>query len=284
MNHDYVKLVVRRLYDAQKLRIQSDLRLQRLIREEIVLKEEAEKTFGQARKLEEDTEKEYERIVWREIRNERIVKEWLIRVRGIGPRLAGLLVALIGDIGKFSNVSKLWAYAGLHVVNGRAAKRSKGERANWSDELKTTAWKIGKSFVKAGGPYAELYRTYKQYLIVREVRNGNVIWGADDKGKYAPIHAPIEVMARAEEMKAPEKPEWTLGRIDNMATRRTVKIFLSHLWDVWRTMEGLPTDGPFVQERLGHESRLDPWDFVEPEKEKRPRKNAVGTEQEREVA
>lgn len=263
MNQEYVKLVVRRLYDAQKLRIQSDLRLQRLIREEIVLKEDAERIFEKARKLEEDTEKEYATIVWREIKDCPVVVEWLGKVRGIGPRLAGLLVALIGDIQRFPTTSKLWAYAGLHVIDGRAAKREKGKKANWSDELKTTCWKIGKSFVKCGGPYRELYDTYKQYLIVREVKNGNIIWSTDDKGKKKIAHAKKELMADPD-LKCPEKPEWTMGRIDNMATRRTVKIFLSHLWQVWYEIDGLPCPtGPFVGDRLGHESMIDPWRMIE---------------------
>lgn len=268
MNRDYVKLIVRRLYDAQKIRIQSDQRIQRLVREGVVPKEQAEEVFTKAKELEESCEREYERIVWREIRDEPIVTEWLIRVRGIGKRLAGLLVAIIGDVERFPTTSKLWAYAGLHVKDGRAVKREKGEKANWSAELKTTCWKIGKSFVKAGGPYRELYDTYKQYLVARELRNGNVIWGINGDGTMYVGHAPPEVLASSEPLIPPKNPEWTLGRIDAMATRRTVKIFLSHLWQVWWEINGktAPTK-PFVEERLGHTSIIDPWSMVEPDED-----------------
>lgn len=312
---EYIKIIVRRMYDAQKLRIQSDLRMQRLVRDGIVVKEDIENTFAKALELECETEQEYERIVWREIKNIPIVVQWLSRVRGIGPRLSGLLVAIIGDIGRFSNTGKLWAYAGLHVkrhcrdcgsteldegklregpraggpglivspicrdcgsenIPGRAATREKGKKANWSAELKMTCWKIAQSFVKCGGPYRDLYDTYKAYLIAREVRNGNVIWKTDKKAwagmvcgandavpsKLVAAHAP----KGADTTPPTKQPEWTLGRINNMALRRTAKLFLSHLWAVWRELEGLEVTQPFVQARLGHESMIDPWDMIDP--------------------
>lgn len=256
---DYIKLVVRRMYDAQKLRIQSDLRMQRLVREGLVLKEDSEQTFKKAFELESLIEKEYERIVWREIKAMPIIEKWLIRVRGIGPRLAGLLVANIMPVERFPNVAKLWAYCGLHVVNGAAPKPKKGVKTNWNRELKTTTWKISESFLKAGGPYRDLYDTYKKYLITRELKNGHIIWKSDGTKKevaFAPKGKQID------DLEIPKDPEWTLGHIHNMALRRTVKLFLSHLWAVWRELEGLEVTKPFAIERLGHEGMLDPWDFI----------------------
>lgn len=260
---EYVKLVVRRMYDAQKLRIQSDLRMQRLVRDGIVLKEEAEKTFARAFELEANTEKEYERIIWREIKDLPIIKDWLSRVRGIGKRLSGLLVANILDISRFATAGKLWAYAGLHVKDGKAVKRAKGEKANWNAELKTTCWKIAQSFVKAGGPYRELYDNYKKYLVARELRNGSIIWKSDGSGKVEVAYAPKLVII--DDIEIPKRPEWTLGRINNMALRRTVKLFLSNLWEVWREMEGLEVRPPYAIEKLGHENVIDPWKMIEPE-------------------
>ena len=259
---EYVKIIVRRMYDAQKLRIQSDLRMQRLVRDGIVVKEDIERTFAKAQELECKTEQEYERLVWREIKNIPIVVQWLGRVRGIGPRLSGLLVAIIGDVGRFPNVAKLWAYAGLHVKDGRAVKREKGQKANWSAELKMTCWKIANSFVKCGGPYRDLYDTYKAYLLARELRNGNVIWKKNMKtDTWETAHVPKG--ADTTPPKKDEQPEWTLGRINNMALRRTVKLFLSHLWAIWRELEGLPVTEPFAKARLGHTSMIDPWDMID---------------------
>lgn len=263
----YIQLVVRRLYDAQKLRIQSDLRLQRLIREGIVLKENVERDFKDAIALEVKVENEYEKIVWREIKDLPIIRDWLGKVKGIGPRLGGLLVANIRDIGRFANVSKLWAYAGLHTIpDGKggfaAARLKKGEKANWNSELKTTCYKIGVSFVKCGGPYRELYDSYKAYLVGREIKNGNVIWEKPLSSKvWKPAIVPKGL--QTQELTPPAEPEWTLGRINQMAMRRTVKLLLSHLWDVWRGMEGLPQTGAYVHDRLAHESRIDPWTMIQ---------------------
>lgn len=362
--YEYAKLIVRRLYDAQKLRIQSDLRLQRLIREGIVLKEQAEATFEKAIEHDCKAEVEYERILWRVIRDWPIVDQWLTHVKGIGPRLSGLLVANIAPIERFPNVSKLWAYCGLHVVEylteispdgtivvlpnglpederkpdcvyeirGHAAKRRKGEKANWSGELKTTAWKIASSFLKAGGPYAELYQEYKTTILIRELRKGTIIWEGE-KGNYRIAYAPITVFSSEPEVewtvelegknliaplqrdstrgmviweekdrkqrlgyaskatladlpqqrrlrgrmydaqklliqsdlpKTPKGvPEWSMGRIHNMSCRWVGKLFLSHLWSVWREIEGLPVTEPYVISILGHADKIDPWSMAE---------------------
>lgn len=256
MNTDYVKLVVRRLYDAQKLRHQSDLRLQQLVRNGTVPEEVAEEVFGKALEHEQKAEREYEKIVWREIKDFPIIVQWLSKVRGIGTRLGGLLVANIAPIERFANVAKLWAYAGYHVIDGRAAKLQRGQKANWSAELKTTGWKIGGSFIRGGGPYRELYDRYKKRIIAREVANGYVIWKtcADSKQKTVAFGKTIDP--------PPSAPRWTLGRIDAMGRRYVVKMFLSHLWHVWRTIEGLSTRPPYAIEKLGHETYIDPWDMI----------------------
>jgi len=57
-------------------------------------------------------------------------------------------VALIGDVHRFATVSKLWHYAGFHVVNGKAAKRAKGSVVTWNPELRCTLWKWADSMIK----------------------------------------------------------------------------------------------------------------------------------------
>ena len=251
----------------------------------------------------EKAEKEMEKMVSKETKDLPIVKKWLRRVRGIGPRLSGLLVANIYDIERFASPGKLYAYCGLHVKDGRAVKRTKGEKANWNAELKTTCWKIGQSFVKAGGPYRALYDRYKSRIIEREETKGNVIYTMV-KSKWIPIshqsdetqrenasHDQLEtqicdashddhetqkrvashISAETHDEGASQKaPEWTLGRINNMAIRYIVKRLLSHLWEVWRELEGLPIRDPYPIEYLGHQQKDDPWKYVE--EVKRPAK------------
>lgn len=339
---EYLKLVVRRLYDAQKLRIQSDLRVQRLEREGIVIGERIENTFAKAQELEVQTEKEYEKIVARELKQYTIWSKWLKDVKGIGPRIAGLLIANIADPARFANVAKLWAYAGMHTqpvcgdcdhvlsrelietrsltasqgscetplaaashrksephqstasqpwseahrhtasqsvpeshpafacpkcgsknITNRAARRRAGHKANWSSELKTTLWKAAGSFVKTRGPYRTAYDTCKTNLIERQMRRNEIIWRRDPKtNKYAPAYLP-SCFHDGNTPKAPEKPEWTLGRIDAMAKRWTAKLFLSHLWAAWRELEGMPVTKPYAFETLKHKDYVSPWLMID---------------------
>lgn len=280
-----IKLCVRGLYDAQKLRIQLELRIQRLVRDEVMNEEEAKKFFHLPFGWFEKAEHEMQKMVAKETKDLPIVKKWLKKVKGIGPRLSGLLVANIGDIGRFDTVGKLWAYAGMHVIDGRAVKRAKGQKANWNAELKTTCWKIAQSFVKTGGPYRELYDRYKARIIEREQTKGNVIYQSVNN-KWQPIsqraldthpldasHPPDEAPGEGASQRpiedqsdgaSPTKaPEWTLGRINNMSLRYIAKRLLSHLWLVWREMEGLPVRDPYCVEYLGHTTIDDPWKFIE---------------------
>ena len=101
------------------------------------------------------------------------------------------------------------------------------------------------------------------------MKNGSVIWQKKDSSSdvWTAAHVPGVPGLEVDITPVKTKPEWTLGRIHMMGLRRMTKIFLSHLWHVWREMEGLSTQGPYVQEKLGHTSILDPWKFVEPKKE-----------------
>lgn len=93
-------------------------------------------------------------------------------------------------------VSQLWAYCGLHVVDGKAPKRRKGEQANWTTAAKTRSYLIAVACVKVNrGPYREVYD------ITRE--------------RYAA---------------AVEAGELTKGHAHNRAMRATSKAALRDLW------------------------------------------------------
>lgn len=48
------------------------------------------------------------------------------------------------------------------------------------------------------------------------------------------------------------------GHIHNMAQRKTVKIFLSHLWAVWRELDGLDVTKPWIIAQGGHSDYIAP--------------------------
>jgi hypothetical protein len=119
---------------------------------------------------------------------------WVKAQLGVGEKQAARLLAAIGDPywntlhNRPRTVSELWAYCGLHVIRvdqwtsntqvdcvgaeqtgnpdhrspdnhmtgvGVAARRRKGEKANWSTAAKMRAWNIAGSMLKAGN--RELY-------------------------------------------------------------------------------------------------------------------------------
>ena len=87
---------------------------------------------------------------------------------------------------------------------------------------------IGKSFIKSNSPYRKLY----------------------DNAKL-----------RAEQT----HPDWTPGHRATHAERIMVKMFMSHLWQVWREMEGLPTREPYAIASLGHTTLITPQEYGWPD-------------------
>ena len=271
-SQDSIKLAVRGLYDTQKLRIQLELRIERLVRDGIMTKDEAKEYFALPFRHFEQAELAMEGMVWKEIKHVPIVKDWLAKVKGIGPRISGLIVANIVDIGRFDTVSKLWAYTGLHVIDGKSVKRAKAKpgeeavKANWNHELKTTMWKAAGCLIKVKGPYRELYDRYKAQITERTINEGKIIWACkeDSPSKYSIAHVPDDIVV--EDIQVPTTPpEWSLGRINNMALRYIAKRLLAHIWLVWREMDNLPTREPYCTEYLGHspDSLDNPWKFIE---------------------
>ena len=197
---------------------------------------------------------------------------WLEGVKGIGPLLAGKLLARL-DVAKADTPSSFWAYCGLATVPGneyrcstcgytvsfptsfrvsgthvglggrkpcpgtllrtrgpeegvRVAqpKPQKGERAAYDMYAKKVCYLIGVSFLKAGGPYERFYRRERAKL---------------DRTRAG----------------------WAEGRRHLTALRKTEKLFLSHLWLVWREAADLPTTEPYAQAEQGHGGWIDPWEM-----------------------
>lgn len=200
--------------------------------------------------------------------------DWLSKVRGIGPTLGAKMLARF-DATKAEHASSFWAYAGLATVPGekwrcptcglarswpagfnvtgkhqalgttktcpdalvkiagpddgvRAAqpKPARGQKATYDQYAKKVMYLVGGAFLKAGGPYEEHYRKHRARLEV-------------------------------------ERPGWADGRKHLTALRIVEKLFLSHLWQIWREALGLPVGEPYAASELGHEGMIDPWSMVE---------------------
>jgi transposase len=146
---------------------------------------------------------------------------YVTEIRGIGPLLAAKLIAMI-DIERASTPSALWKYAGYAVdQNGERDRLHKGEKSPYNTRLKTTCYLIGTSMLRCNSPYRRVYDAAKE--------------------RYQAT-----------------RPDWNKARIDMASRRKMIKVFLVHLWLVWRELEGLPTRTPYVQEHMGHTHIIQP--------------------------
>jgi len=170
----------------------------------------------------EDAEKRIDEDVQEEAALEPIVQK-LCNLKGIKQILAARIISMI-DIEKAQTVSALWRYAGYGVVNGQAEKPKKGEKLHYNKRLKKACYVIGTSFLKCKSPYSDIYYKAKEYYKTH-------------------------------------RPDWTKAHVHYAAMRKMIKLFLSHLWVVWRTLEGLPTRSPYVHEYLKHTDIKKPAEF-----------------------
>ena len=197
---------------------------------------------------------------------------WLMQIRGVGPRLAARLLSRL-RIDRARSPSAFWSYCGLATVPateyrcsvcgvrllvparnaapprhhraGRIAcegrlvrqggaghqrvaqpKPRRLEMRRYDATAKTICFLIGTSFSRQGGPYKAYYQ--------------------EAYGRYAANH-----------------PEWPAKRLVFAAMRITVKLFLKHLWIVWREAEGMSIEVSDQDNALAVPGP-GPWDMVSP--------------------
>lgn len=178
------------------------------------------------------------------------IGKWMRDQDGIGPIIAAGLLAHI-DIHKAPTVGHIWRFAGLDPTQSWG----KGQKRPWNASLKVLTWKIGESFVKVSGRdtayYGKVYlerkdlehrRNYdglfkeqaEKVLTTKKIGKDTDAYAAYSVGKLPPAH----VHARAK--------------------RYAVKLFLSHLHEVWRKHEGLEVPLPYPIAHLQHVHKIDP--------------------------
>lgn len=179
------------------------------------------------------------------------IGQWCKSIMGIGPVIAAGLLAHI-DIEKAPTVGHIWSFAGLDP----RAEWKKGEKRPWNAKLKVLCWKIGQSFVKVSNNekdiYGHIYRERKEYEVAK-----------NENGEYAD-----QAKAKLEKFKIGKDTDayksYSVGKlppahIDQRAQRYAVKLFLSHLHEVWYTHHfGVAPPNPYPIAILGHAHKIDP--------------------------
>jgi hypothetical protein len=228
-------------------------------------------TVGEAYRRHWDEERELLRLL-----SDRIAQHpawpWLERVRGVGPSLAARLLARL-EIDRAPTPSSFWSYCGLATVaaevyrcaecgyelslpSGRIVRSghrvpgtgqpcpgglaavgegprrvaqprpTRGENAPYDREAKKLCYLIGISFVRQGDAYRRYYQEQRSRLDVA-------------------------------------KPDWIARRRHLTALRMTEKLFLAHLWLVWREQLGLPITAPYTDARDEGAATPRPWAMVQ---------------------
>ena len=130
----------------------------------------------------------------------------------------------IQEIERFRTVSALWAYAGLHTVDGKAPRRKKGETSSWNHKLRMLMYNVSASFVRCTtGPYRKWYDEFK----------------AKEQKKH---------------------PDLRKMHIEMRVRRRVSKLFLAHVFNKWYEMKGLEAPEPYAFGMLGHSGYIPPPD------------------------
>lgn len=175
--------------------------------------------------------------------------DFLKKIRGIGPVLSSNIIKSFGYCERFDMVSALWKYCGLHVVDGKAPKRAKGEKIDWNPKLRTMCWKIADSFIKGNSPvYRQIYDSEKEKQFSLRFPKGELRKRYNSRGKDGPYKE--------------DDLQLSKGHVDNRARRKMVKIFLQHYWVVSREMAGLDTRPPYPIDKLGHRSYISPEEVI----------------------
>ena len=185
-----------------------------------------------------------------------IAGDWLLDVHGIGVILAAGLMTHI-EIEKAPTVGHIWNFAGLNPT----LVWKKGQKRPHNAELKTLCYKCGESFVKTSNSDKAFYgHVYKERKAKEVERN--------ERGEFAEQAANLLAtrnIQSAELKKHYEAGRLSPGHIDMRARRKAIKLFLSHLHEVWFYLHtGQRAPRPYAIEHLGHAHYIEvpnaPWD------------------------
>lgn len=227
-----LKILVRTFYDLQALRINLGGRISSTGKEKETLADHVKSRLTSYKDELSQIETEVLKDITSELKAYPIWTDYLFKVKGVGPTMAGVIVSEIDDILRFATVSRLWAYCGYAVKDGQAQRRRRGEKSNWNSFLKSKLFILAESFLKSNNlKYRKLYDDYKHRIQNRQ--------------------CPLDAKRHGGEDKIDEFG-CTDGHRHAMSLRYMIKMFLLDLYLTWWDFEGKEPRPPFQEEYLGH--------------------------------
>jgi hypothetical protein len=223
------KSPLRHLHDTavsvEKLRIALGNRVSALQRGVDDAERPVPEVYVQLAKAAEDMEALIDKGIADELETWAVWREWLRHVKGIGPSLAGQMLALLLPPIPTKGPSSWYKAAGLvpeERPDGlmRLPRARAGEgKITYHPWLRRCLYNVATSFVRNGGYYREVYEQAKARLL--QLHEGETDW------------PPI--------------------RVDRVARWKTVKMFLAHTWEAWCEAEGIPARRPYIVDQMGHQ-------------------------------
>lgn len=184
------------------------------------------------------------------------VGRWAQSIVGIGPVISAGLLSNV-DMTRAPTCGSLWKFAGL---DGTPRRLEKGVKRDWSTPFKTLcAFKLGECFVKVQNnerdTYGKVYAARKALEIER-----------NDAGAYAEQARikleTFKIGKATDAYKAYSVGKLPPAHLHARARRYAVKLFLSHLHEVWYWhLFGVEAPRPYAFSHLGHAHRLAPPNF-----------------------
>ena len=162
-------------------------------------------------------------------------------VVGVGPVISAGLLAHI-DITRAPTAGAIWRYAGLDPTS----EWKKGQKRPHNASLKTLCWKLGESFVKVcnhkDAVYGKLYQERKEVELAKNEAGAFADQAAAKLEKF-------NIGKTTDAYKAYSVGKLPPAHIHARAKRVAVKMFLSHLHQVWHEVEfGKTAPVPYVFE------------------------------------
>ena len=189
----------------------------------------------------------------------------------MGDILSGELMAYIGDISKFDNISKLWQYAGYGMNRFcDVCKIPMYREVDYTSEITKKKTRVKKLTPTNICPFCNNQtksipqKRMKGYQINWNSRLRTTCWKlgqsflkrSPDKSGYRRLYDVLKPEIKREHpmiVKVGKEEKYTDGHIHNMTLHKVVKIFLSHYWTTDREFNQLEVTKPYAQKYLDHD-------------------------------
>lgn len=248
----------------QKFRIQVGNRIGAIERQADHADQPVPRIYELVRDTVEELEDKMNAAIAEELKMYPVWDLWLRHVKGVGPSLAGQMLAMLHEPTEEKGPSSWYKAAGLaperqpdgqdrlprrrkprcpECGHDRFTKLEEGRacaecgnivpegygRVSYYPALRKSLYNVGESFVRSGGYYRQKYEEYKAQL--------------------AELHR--------------DDTNWPPVRVDRVARWKAVKLFLSHLWNKWCEAIGITPRPPYALEKLGHHTFYPPPEVPE---------------------